>query len=206
MTAQSDYQTALQEVGKLAQWESRRITGRPSPNDTNQIFRQYKGSIAAPMIDDLKSGSWKKLESWQLNGMLQYLSTYGTSAAVSPLRDIGKDYPVDQIKQQAKELADLLATLDVAVSEARKLKSVSDAISSGDTDKMARAMLLALAQLDPDWPVRASAVQSDLFKLSADSFPAINELSSGKLSEDDVTKALIEILFAEFLTPPGTTP
>ena len=110
-----------------------------------------------------------------------------------------------EIQQQAKDLADLLATLDVAVSEARKLKNVTDAISSGDANKMAQAMLLALAQLDPDWPVRASDIQAKLFKLSADSFPAINELASGKVTEDDVTKALVEILFAEFLAGSGNT-
>ncbi|NIY76081.1 hypothetical protein HED22_10530 [Thalassospira sp. HF15] len=205
MTAQSDYQQALSDIAALAKTEAGRITGRPSPEATVQILRAYSGTIAKPMTDDLKSGTWKKLESWQLGGMLQYLGTYGTSDAVQPLREIEKNYPIEVIQEQAKELADLLATLDVAVAEARKLKAVTDAISSGNSDKMVRAMLLALAQLDPDWPVRASEIQEKLFSLSADSFPAINELASGKLSEDDVTKGLINILFEEFLTTAGTS-
>ena len=108
------------------------------------------------------------------------------------------------IQIQAKALADLLATLDVAVSEAKQIPQVQDAINSGDTDQMARAMLLGLAQIDPDWPVRASEIQTKLFALSADSFPAINEMAAGKLSQNDVTKALVEILFEDVMSTGGT--
>jgi len=205
MTAQDDYQAALKEIKDLETKAARRVAARPAAFTVREIFKKHAGTIAQPMTDDLKKGSWKKWESWLLGGAIEYLSTYGTSTAVSPLRDIEKEYPIKEIQQQAKDLADLLATLDVAVSEARKLKNVTDAISSGDANKMAQAMLLALAQLDPDWPVRASDIQAKLFKLSADSFPAINELASGKVTEDDVTKALVEILFAEFLAGSGTT-
>ncbi|RCK30978.1 hypothetical protein TH9_19025 [Thalassospira xiamenensis] len=199
MTAQSDYQQALKDIANLATREAKRVTGRPAAMAIDQIFRKYNGTIASPMTDDLKTGSWKKWESWQLGGVIAYLSSYGTSAAVKPLRDIEQNYPVTDIQIQAKALADLLATLDVAVSEAKQTPQVQDAIKSGDADQMARAMLLALAQIDPDWPVRASAIQKDLYKLSADSFPAINEMAAGKLSQADVTKALVEILFQQFL-------
>ncbi len=199
MNAQSNYQQALSDIATLAKKEAKRVTGRPAPQAINQVFRKYSGTIATPMIDDLKSGVWKKWESWQLGGAISYLGSYGTSAAVAPLREIEQNYPVTDIQEQAKELADLLATLDVAVSEAKKIPQVQDAIKSGNADQMARAMLLGLAQIDPDWPVRASAIQKDLYKLSADSFPAINELASGKLSQADVTKALVEILFRQFI-------
>jgi hypothetical protein len=204
MTAQSDYQQALKDIAALATQEATRVTGRPAPQAIDQIFRQYGGTIATPMIDDLKAGSWKKWESWQLGGAIAYLSSYGTSAAVAPLRDIEQNYPVTDIQIQAKALADLLATLDVAVSEAKQIQQVQDAIKSGDTDQMARAMLLGLAQIDPDWPVRASEIQTKLFALSADSFPAINEMAAGKLSQNDVTKALVEILFEDVMSTGGT--
>ncbi|KZB65242.1 hypothetical protein [Thalassospira sp. MCCC 1A02491] len=204
MTAQSDYQQALKDISDLATQEATRVTGRPSPQSVEQVFRQYSGTIATPMIDDLKAGVWKKWESWQLGGAISYLGSYGTSAAVAPLREIEQNYPVTDIQIQAKELADLLATLDVAVSEARQIPQVQDAIKSGDADQMARSMLLGLAQIDPDWPVRASEIQTKLFDLSADSFPAINEMAGGKLSQDEVTKALVEILFEDFTSGSGT--
>ncbi|WP_288350020.1 hypothetical protein [uncultured Thalassospira sp.] len=195
MTAQSDYQQALKQIADLATAQASRVSGFPHANSVSQILYSFGGTIAGPLIDDLKAGAWKKWQSWQLAGSLSYLSSYGTSAAVAPLRDIEKNYNDSVIQDQAKDLADLLATLDVAVSEARKLQDVQNAISSGDKDRMAREMLLALAQLDPDWPKRAAAIQSSLFDLADDSFPAINELASGALSKDDVSKALVEILF-----------
>jgi hypothetical protein len=204
MTAQSDYQQALKDIADLATQDATRVTGRPSPQSVEQIFRQYSGTIATPMIDDFKSGFWKKWESWQLGGAISYLGSYGTSAAVAPLREIEQHFPVTDIQDQAKALADLLATLDVAVSEAKQIPQVQDAIKGGNTDQMARAMLLGLAQIDPDWPVRASEIQTKLFDLSADSFPAINEMAGGKLSQDDVTKALVEILFEDFTSGSGT--
>lgn len=204
MTAQSDYQQALKDIADLATQDATRVTGRPSPQSVEQIFRQYSGTIATPMIDDFKSGVWKKWESWQLGGAISYLGSYGTSAAVAPLREIEQHFPVTDIQDQAKALADLLATLDVAVSEAKQIPQVQDAIKGGNTDQMARAMLLGLAQIDPDWPVRASEIQTKLFDLSADSFPAINEMAGGKLSQDDVTKALVEILFEDFTSGSGT--
>ncbi|MDP2698463.1 hypothetical protein [Thalassospira sp.] len=197
MSAQSDYQQALKDIAALATQAATRVTGCPSPMAVNQIFRQYGGTIAAPMIDDLKAGSWKKQESWMIGGMIDYLSSYGTSAAVAPLREIEQNYPVTDIQTQAKALADLLATLDVAVSEAKQIPQVQDAIKGGNPAQMARAMLLALAQIDPDWPLRASDIQSKLFALSADSFPALNEMAAGKLSENDVTLALVGILFED---------
>lgn len=204
MSAQSDYQQALKEIASLASSMEDRISNRPAPYTVDQIFRRYSGTIATPMIDDLKAGVWKKWESWQLGGAISYLGSYGTSAAVAPLREIEQNYPVTDIQNQAKELADLLATLDVAVSEAKQIPQVQDAIKGGNTDQMARAMLLGLAQIDPDWPVRASEIQTKLFDLSADSFPAINEMAGGKLSQDDVTKALVEILFEDFTSGSGT--
>jgi hypothetical protein len=205
MTAQSDYQQALKEIADLAAAQASRVAGFPQANSVSQILHSFGGTIAGPLTDDLKAGVWKKWQGWQLSGSLSYLSSYGTSAAVTPLRDIEKSYNDSVIQDQAKDLADLLATLDAAVSEARKLQDVQDAISSGDNDKMAREMLLALAQLDPDWPKRAAAIQSSLFDLADDSFPAINELASGKLSKDDVTRALVEILFAEVLADSNNT-
>lgn len=204
MTAQSDYQQALKDIADLATQDATRVTGRPSPQSVEQIFRQYSGTIATPMIDDFKAGVWKKWESWQLGGAISYLGSYGTSAAVAPLREIEQNFPVTDIQDQAKALADLLATLDVAVSEAKQIPQVQDAIKGGNPDQMARAMLLGLAQIDPDWPVRASEIQTKLFDLSADSFPAINEMAGGKLSQDDVTKALVEILFEDFTSGSGT--
>lgn len=204
MSAQSDYQQALKEIASLASSMEDRISNRPAPYTVDQIFRRYSGTIAAPMIDDLKAGVWKKWENWQLGGAISYLASYGTSAAVAPLREIEQNYPVADIQKQVKELADLLATLDVAVSEAKQIPQVQDAIKAGNTDQMARAMLLGLAQIDPDWPVRASEIQTKLFDLSADSFPAINEMAGGKLSQDDVTKALVEILFEDFTSGSGT--
>jgi len=197
MNAQNDYQQALKEVSDLAAAQSDRVSGRPAPYTVNQIFQNYGNAIAGPMTDDLKSGSWKKWESWQLAGCLNYLSTFGTSAAVPTLREIETGFKDSAIQQQAKDLADLLATLDVAVTEARKLKEVQDAISSGDKAKMSEEMLLALAQLDPDWPKRAANIQRNLFELADDSFPAINELASGAVSKADVTNALISILFSD---------
>lgn len=205
MSAQSDYQQALKDISSLASSMEDRISNRPAPYTVDQIFRRYSGTIATPMIDDLKAGVWKKWENWQLGGAISYLGSYGTSAAVAPLREIEQNYPVTDIQKQAKELADLLATLDVAVSEAKQIPQVQDAIKSGDADQMARSMLLGLAQIDPDWPVRASEIQTKLFDLASDSFPAINEMAAGKLTEQDVTKALVEILFAEFLPGSGTT-
>ena len=199
MSAESDYQQALKDIASLAKREAARVTRRPAAKAIDQLFRKYGGTIAAPLIADLKAGAWKKWESWQLGGAMSYLGSFATSDAVAPLRDIEQNYPVADIQTQAKELADLLATLDVAVSEAKQLAQVQDAIKGGNTDEMARAMLLALAKIDPDWPVRASAIQKDLYRLSADSFPAINELAAGKLSQADVTKALVEILFRQFL-------
>tara|TARA_R100001224_G_scaffold107636_1_gene83159 strand:- start:114 stop:731 length:618 start_codon:yes stop_codon:yes gene_type:complete len=199
MTAQDDYQAALKTITDLETKSAKRVSARPAAFTVCEIFKKYAGSIAPPMIEDLKKGTWKTWENWKLGGAIEYLSAYGTSDAVPPLRDIEQNYPVTDIQIQAKALADLLATLDVAVSEAKQTPQVQDVIKSGDADQMARAMLLALAQIDPDWPVRASAIQKDLYRLSADSFPAINEMAAGKLSQADVTKALVEILFQQFL-------
>ncbi|WP_211274803.1 hypothetical protein [Thalassospira alkalitolerans] len=197
MTAQTDYQQALTDIDKLVKDRAQDVAAKPTSNEVGQIFCRYQGTIATPMIEDLGKGSWKKWESWQLGGAISYLSSYGTSAAVAPLRDIGQNYPVTDIQIQAKDLADLLATLDTAVSQAKQIPQVQDAIKSGNADQMARAMLLGLAQIDPDWPVRASEIQSKLFDLSADSFPAINEMADGKLTQNDVTKALVGILFED---------
>ncbi|KZB56211.1 hypothetical protein [Thalassospira xiamenensis] len=204
MTAQTDYQQALTDITTLVTDRAQDVAAKPTPNEVRQIFCRYQGTIATPMIEDIGKGSWKNWESWQLGGAIAYLSSYGTSAAVTPLRDIEQNYPVTDIQIQAKALADLLATLDVAVSEAKQIQQVQDAIKSGNADQMARAMLLGLAQIDPDWPVRASEIQTKLFALSADSFPAINEMADGKLSQNDVTKALVEILFEDVTSGTGT--
>ncbi len=204
MTAQSDYQKALKEIADLATAQASRVAGFPQANSVSQILHSFGGTLAAPLTGDLKAGTWKKWQSWQLAGSLSYLSSYGTSAAVAPLREIEKSYNDSVIQDQAKALADLLATLDVAVSEAKQIPEVQDAIKSGDADQMARAMLLGLAQIDPDWPVRATEIQTKLFDLSADSFPAINEMADGKLSQNDVTKALVEILFEDVMSTGGS--
>lgn len=197
MTAQTDYQQALTDIDKLVKDRAQDVAAKPTSNEVGQIFCRYQGTIATPMIEDLGKGSWKNWENWQLVGALKYLGTYGTSAAVAPLRDIEQNYPVTETQNQSRDLADLLATLDTAVSEAKQIPQVQDAIKSGNADQMARAMLLGLAQIDPDWPVRASEIQSKLFDLSADSFPAINEMAAGTLSQNDVTKALVGILFED---------
>lgn len=197
MTAQTDYQQALTDIATLVKDRAQDVAAKPTSNEVGQIFCRYQGTIATPMIEDLGKGSWKNWENWQLVGALKYLGTYGTSAAVAPLRDIEQNYPVTETQNQSRDLADLLATLDTAVSEAKQIPQVQDAIKSGNADQMARAMLLGLAQIDPDWPVRASEIQSKLFDLSADSFPAINEMAAGTLTQNDVTKALVGILFED---------
>ncbi|KJE35512.1 hypothetical protein UF64_10125 [Thalassospira sp. HJ] len=161
------------------------------------IFASYGNSIAAPMTEDLQSGTWKIMPDWKLSAMIDYLSGYGTSAAIPVLREIEKEYPVSDIQTEAKEVADHLATLEVAVSEARKLDFVQTALSSGDANAMAKAGLLALSQIDPDWDNRASEIQTALSKLARDCFPAVNEIASGKVTPDELVKALIEILFED---------
>lgn len=197
MTAQDDYQAALNTIAGLENDSTKRVTGYPTKGSVTAVFTKYGNSIASPMIDDLSTGAWKEQPSWMLGGIIDYLSIYGTSAAVPVLRNIEKEYPVSDIQTQAKQAADHMATLDVAVSEARKLDFVQTAISSGDANAIAKAGLLALSKIDPDWNNRASEVQILVSKLSRDCFPAVNEIASGKVSQDQLKNALVEILFED---------
>lgn len=197
MSAQQDYQSALSKISDSEKAAAGRVSGRPNAGSMAAIFASYGNNIAAPMTEDLKSGTWKTMPDWKLSAMIDYLSGYGTSAAVAVLRDIEKEYPVSDIQTEAKEVADHLATLEVAVSEARKLDFVQTAISSGDANAIAKAGLLALSKIDHDWNNRASEIQTGLSKLARDCFPAVNEISSGKVAPDELVKALVEILFED---------
>lgn len=197
MTAQDDYQSALTTISGMEADSARRVDGYPAKGSVTSAFARYGNSVANPMIDDLSSGRWKDMPAWQLGGMIDYLAAYGTSKAVSVLREIEKDYPVSDVQQQAKKTADDLATLDVAVSEARKLDFVQTALSSGDANAIAKAGLLALSKIDPDWNNRASEIQILMSQLSRDSFPAVNEISDGKVNSEDLMKALGALLFED---------